>query len=220
MQEIFDLHVAWLVVTGLLFASGLWLLIGGLARLLRGKVLRGPLRAAIGAVIGALAIALAAVGLNVHTYQRLNYEQPVAWLEFQQTGPQAFEALLMTPDGADRAFRIHGDEWQLDARVLKWQGIGAMLGLDPRYRLERLSGRYVNIGDERHAARSVYPLNDGERGIDVWRVSREHEDVLPFVDTVYGSAAYMPMIDGARFEVVITEDALVARRLQSTMKSQ
>ena len=31
------------------------------------------------------------------------------------------------------------------------------------------------------------------------------------VDTLYGSGAYMPMADGARYEVRITQNGLIAR---------
>lgn len=220
MSELLNIDTAWLAIVALLAAVGAWLLLTGMTRLFRGHLLRGPLRGAFGAALGALAIALAAIGMNLHTYQRLNYEQPVAWLEFQQAGPQRYQALLRTPDGKQRAFGVHGDEWQLDARVLKWEGAGALLGLDPRYRLERFSGRYANVAHEARAVRSIYGLAGRETGIDVWQWSREYEHLLPFVDTVYGSAAYMPMADGARFEVVITEDGLVARRVQPANKSQ
>lgn len=220
MSGFLDLDLVWLAAVGVLAALGLWLLLSGLVRTFRGRLLRGPLRGAIGIALGAVAVALAAVGMNLHTYNRLDYEQPVAWLEFQQAGPQRYQALLRTADGTERAFGVYGDEWQLDARVLKWKGVGALLGLDPRYRLERFSGRYATAADERHAVRSIYGLAAADAGIDVWQLSREVEQFLPLVDTVYGSAAYMPMEDGARFAVVITEDGLVARRVQSTTKSQ
>jgi len=211
MTEMFDFSPVLLIVIALLVAIGLWLIVTGLAGVLRGRLLRGPLRAAFGAAAGALALALAAVSLNLHTYQRLDYERPVAWLEFQQVGPRQFQAIMKTADGEESAFGVQGDEWQLDARVLKWKGVGALLGLDPRYRLERFSGRYTAAVDEQRSVRSIYGLHDGEKGLDVWTLSQEYDRWLPLVDTVYGSAAYMPMRDNARYSVVITEDGLVAR---------
>lgn len=211
MQDVLGLDIAWLAIIGVLAAAGLWLLVTGIARFLRGHFLRGPLRGAIGAALGAFALVLAAIGMNLHTYHRFNYEQPVATLEFQQIGPRHYQALLRTTDGTDHAFGVFGDEWQLDARVLKWKGVGVMLGLDPQYRLERFSGRYSSATDEQRATRSVFGLNEREKGVDVWKLSREYERFLPFVDTVYGSAAYLPMRDGARYEVLVTEDGLVAR---------
>lgn len=211
MTTMLDFSPVLLLVIGLLAAIGLWLLVTGLVNLFRGRLLRGPLRSAVGAASGAVAIALAAIAMNLHTYQRLNYERPVAHLEFQQVAPRQFEARIVTAGGAERFFDVHGDEWQLDARVLKWKGAGALLGLDPRYRLERFSGRYTSMRDEQRATRSVYGLHEGDAGLDVWTLSQEYDRWLPFVDSIYGSAAYMPMRDKAQYTVVITEDGLVAR---------
>lgn len=211
MTTMLDFSPILLLVIGLLAAIGLWLLITGFINLFRGRLLRGPLRGVFGAAFGALAIALAAIAMNLHTYQRLNYERPVARLEFQQIGARQFQARVITAGGEEKTFDVYGDEWQLDARVLKWKGAGALLGLDPRYRLERFSGRYTSTRDEQRAKRSVYGLHEGDEGIDVWTLSQEYDRWLPFVDSIYGSAAYMPMRNNAQYSVVITEDGLVAR---------
>ena len=44
-------------------------------------------------------------------------------------------------------------------------------------------------------------------------MSTDHPRWLPFVDAVYGSATYMPMADGARYQVSITQSGLIARPL-------
>ena len=54
-----------------------------------------------------------------------------------------------------------------------------------------------------------------------WKMERDAEGIvwltldkpgrLPFVDAVYGNAAYMPMSDGARYEISITQTGLIAR---------
>lgn len=211
MTDMLDFSPVLLAVIAVLAVVGGWLLITGLLRVFRGHLLRGPLRAAFGAVAGALALALAAIAMNLHTYQRFNYERPVATLEFQQVGARQFQATLKTADGQENTFGMHGDEWQLDARVLKWKGAGALLGLDPRYRLERFSGRYVSTANEQRAVRSIYGLQDSEKGLDVWTLSQEYDHWLPLVDTIHGSASYMPMRHNAKYTVVITEDGLVAR---------
>lgn len=211
MAQILDFGPVLLLIIGVFAALALWLILTGLWRLLHGKILRGPVRAGVGVLLAAIAVAVIAVSMNIRTYQRLDYEKPVAWIEFQQIGPQQYQALLHTADGNDQVFAVYGDEWQIDARVLKWKGAAAVLGLDPRYRLERFSGRYVSTHDEKRAARSVFGLIEGEPGLDVWKYSQAVGSWLPLVDTVYGSAAFMPMRDGTRFQVLLTEDGLIAR---------
>ena len=67
-------------------------------------------------------------------------------------------------------FMLAGDEWQLDARVLKWKGWANLLGLDAQYRLERVSGRYRDIEQERNDERTVYALSENP-GVDLWTLS-------------------------------------------------
>ena len=35
--------------------------------------------------------------------------------------------------------------WQLDGRLIRWKGLAELIGLEPGYRLERLSGRFLAI---------------------------------------------------------------------------
>ena len=152
-----------------------------------------------------------AVALNLRTYARLTHEEPVAELSFEARGPQRWRATLTTvSDLSKRSFDLAGDEWQLDARVLKWRGWANVLGLDARYRLERVSGRYRDIAQERSAPRSVYALGE-EPAFDLWSLASQYPDWLPFVDAVYGSATYLPMAEGATYEVSLTQSGLIAR---------
>jgi hypothetical protein len=85
-----------------------------------------------------------------------------------------------------------------------------VLGLDARYRLERVSGRYTDIAQERIDPRTVYALCE-PGPFDLWTLARDYPGWLPFVDAVYGSATYLPMADGATYEVTLTQSGLVAR---------
>ena len=112
----------------------------------------------------------------------------------------------------DRLFELKGDEWQMDARVITWKPPATLLGLNPIYQLDRLSGRYADLDDEINAERTVYSLSD-EVPLDVWYVAREYPKLTPGVDAHYGTATYLPMADGARFAVTLTRTALIARPL-------
>lgn len=190
---------------------GLLLLILACQRLFRARFLAAGGSAVMGALLLAVAALLFVVSLNLHTYARLTHERPVAEIVFEQRGPQTFNATLtQVPNGEIQMFVLSGDEWQLDARVLKWKGWANLFGLDAQYRLERVSGRYRNIDQERSADRTVYALAENP-GLDLWQLTLDKPDRLPFVDAVYGNAAYMPMSDGARYEVSITQTGLIAR---------
>lgn len=191
------------------------LLILACQRLLRARFLAAGGSALMGFLLLACAALFFVVSLNLHTYSRLTYEQPVAELVFEGRGPQSYRATLTRmPGGEMQIFVLAGDEWQLDARVLKWKGWANLLGLDAQYRLERVGGRYRDIEQERHAERTVYALSENP-GVDLWDLSTKYPRWLPFVDAVYGSATYMPMAPGARYQVSLTQSGLIARPLNS-----
>lgn len=190
---------------------GLLLLILACQRLFRARFIAAGGSAVVGSLLLAVAALLFVVSLNLHTYARLTHERPVAEIVFEARGPQMFNATLaQVPSGEIQMFVLSGDEWQLDARVLKWKGWANLFGLDAQYRLERVSGRYRDINQERTGERTVYALAENP-GLDLWQVTLDHPTRLPFVDAVYGNAAYMPMSDGARYEVSITQTGLIAR---------
>lgn len=165
---------------------------------------------------GALVFLL--LGINLHTYQRLTYEQPVAELAFTRLAPQRYEVSITAVGAGTASYRLDGDEWQLDARVLKWKAPATLLGLDARYRLERLSGRYRDVNQQRERPQSVYGLPP-EAGIDLWALLGTLGKYVDWVDAYYGSAAYLPMADGARYEVVLTQSGLIARPLNDKART-
>lgn len=190
---------------------GLLLVALGCQRLARARFLAAGGSALGGLLLLAIAAVIFIVALNLHTYARLTYEQPVAEIVFEARGPQRYRATLtQVPSGRMQMFTLAGDEWQLDARVLKWKGWANLLGLDAQYRLERVSGRYRDIDQERNGERTVYGLSENP-GADLWVLSTKYPKWLPFVDAVYGSATYLPMADGARYEVKMTQSGLIAR---------
>lgn len=185
------------------------------AALVRAARARRPLRA-LNRLLLTLALDLAAIAalllaLALHGYGRLTTETPVARLHFEQTGTQAFLATIELPDGESTQYPLRGDEWQLDARVVKWKPMAVVAGFDPLYKLDRLSGRYRDIEAERTNAKSAHDLAGGGE-LDLWRLAQRYPRWLPFVDTEYGSGAYLPMRDGAAFDVSLSPlGGLIAR---------
>ncbi len=116
-----------------------------------------------------------------------------------------------------RAYEIRGDEWQIDARVLKWKGMGTLLGLDTLYRFERVSGRYADTVQEKSAPRTVHALST-EAGFDLWALLKERQRWLPLADALYGSAAYAPMADGAQYSVNVSTTGLLIRPVNEASK--
>lgn len=170
-----------------------------------------PVRWLIGLLIVALAGVTALLAMSVAQFARLVTDEPVAVLSFSQNQPQQFVATLALPGQDVRPYPVNGDAWQLDARVVRWRLPALLAGVPPIYRIERLSGRYEDPAQERTAARSVHDLRQLP-GVDVSDLKRRFARWLSFVDVQYGSAAYLPMLDGARYRVFMDpRGALFAR---------
>lgn len=215
----------WIIPTAVAVVGGL-IGLAGLASLFKGRFVGGLFGTAGGGALLATALAAGLLGQNVQTYGRLTHERPVATLTVRQLAPQYFEVTVTQPPEGERPQRVavypvNGDEWRIEAQVLKWKPWANIVGLDSQYRLDRLSGRYQNIEQERTGARSVHALSGGDDNggvleyvpwtLNVWDVARKYRRYVDAVDTLYGSAAYMPMADGAAYEVWITQSGLIAR---------
>ena len=74
------------------------------------------------------------------------------------------------------------------------------------------TGRYTDTQQELSSERSAYDIRPTRQsGVDLWPAARALSQYAPLVDTLYGSGAYMPMVDGGRYEVRITQNGLIAR---------
>ena len=175
---------------------------------------RRPVRAtrslaggAVSACAGGASIMLA---FSYYGYGRLVDEQYIGKIKFSETAPEQYVARLMLEEEQDRMFEILGDEWQMDARVITWKPPATILGLDPIFQLDRLSGRYSEVEEELSKVRSVHSLSEPVT-LDVWQFARKYPKLMPGVDAHYGTATYLPMAHDAIFEVTMTRTGLIAR---------
>lgn len=150
-------------------------------------------------------------GASLLGYRRLTAETAVAAIDARRLAPQRYAVAVTTPDGVRREVELQGDDWQLDAQVIKWRSTAVLLGAPPLYRLDRVGGRYRDVAQEREAPRSVAALGPS-RPLDLWRLKQRFPRWLPWVDADYGSAAYLPLVDGGRYTVTLSAvGGLVAR---------
>ena len=175
---------------------------------------RRPVRAtrslaggAVSACAGGASIMLA---FSYYGYGRLVDEQYIGKIKFSESAPEQYVARLMLDEEQDKMFEILGDEWQMDARVITWKPPATLLGLDPIFQLDRLSGRYSEVEEELSKVRSVHALSEPVT-LDVWQFARKYPKLMPGVDAHYGTATYLPMAHDAIFEVTMTRTGLIAR---------
>ena len=185
-------------------------LLASIRRIRRLQLVRGTMFFLSGGIVLLLTAVVALVAANLYTYARLTHEQEAARVQVRQLGNRLFVVSVQPKGQAPRHFELRGDEWQIDARVLKWHAMGTLLGFDTVYRLERLSGRYGSVAAERSEPRTVHDLSE-ETSLDLWSLARRHHKYVPFVDALYGSAVYVPMSEGADYLVTVSSSGLVVR---------
>lgn len=192
-------------------------LITSVRRFRHRRMLAGTMHGGTGIILVLLCVAATLLGLTLNTYRRLSHEQLAGEVQFTRLGDKDFKAELTYPDSRRATYDLKGDEWQVDARVLKWQDFANLLGFDTAYRLERIGGRYTTVKDEQTEPRTVYELAPPDQ-IDVWTLLRQYHSYVPWVDALYGSATFLPMADGALFEIKVSQSGLVSRPLNQAAR--
>lgn len=199
-------------------AVGVVLLVLSLRLLLRPRMIGAILRAVAGLVLmgGSLVAFLGASDLL--TYRQLLNEESVATLRFEKLKAQTYNVIVVDNTGHEYRYYLKGDQWQLDARLIRWHPTVASIGMASLYRLERISGRYRDLKQELGAERTVYQMEFSPYGIDTWAWLKRVPWIRQWVDARYGSATYLPMANGAIFEVKLGFSGLVTRPVNAVAK--
>jgi len=152
---------------------------------------------------------------NLNTYQRLSYEKAVANIYIRQLALQKYQIALEFVESKQTDqqtyFVLNGDEWQLDSRILKWKGWVNLVGLDSFFQLVRLSGRYADINQAKQSTVSAFELSTQNKGLNLWQLKRKLQDKLWFIDTYFGQSVFMPMSNGAHYELSVGQAGLLVR---------
>ena len=205
--------ILYYVAVGLAAAS---LVFGAVSvRAFRGRRWLGSLGSAgTGALFLSLAALSGVLGVSTQGYRALTREEVAATITTVPTGPAAFQAFIEFADGRDTTVNVLGDQLLVDAHILKWRPLANVLGVHTWYELDRLSGRYVDIDDERARRRTVHSLKTGKPR-DLFLLAQKYTLLAFLVDTEYGSATYVEVSRPARFEIRVSTTGLLVREVGS-----
>lgn len=207
-----------LIVAGALLLIALWHAAAGRRCVRQRRRLAASWRVLLVLVFAVLGLLSAGIGLGLRGYRQLTTEAPVLNIDARILSPQRWALTLTWPDGEVRKFKLSGDDWRVEAVVLKWNLPTMLAGVPPLYRLDRLSGRYDDSAQEVHAPRTVVAFDPAGR-FDLLDLHKDYPRWLPMVDTVYGSGAYLPLVNDGHYSVsLMRTGALVARPDAATAK--
>ena len=151
-----------------------------------------------------------AVVLGVRGYRNLTHEEVAARIEVVPLGAQKFQAVFEFSDGRRATFTLAGDELYVDAHILKWKWLAQSFGLHTQYELDRVSGRYRELDDERNRERTVHGIAPTRR-IDLFRLARSQARLSRLLDAEYGSASFVPANHAAAYELRVSTTGLLIR---------
>ncbi|MCL6415049.1 hypothetical protein MIB92_05260 [Aestuariirhabdus sp. Z084] len=162
-----------------------------------------------------LALMLLLVALLIagwfYSVQRLTQEEPLVEIQFRQIAPQQHMATLRGHNGCQWGqYELLGDQWRIDAQFIKWKPFATLLGLDARYRLERLSGRYSSVAEANRKPHRVYHLGE-QSALDLVSISQSLGPYNLLLDAEYGSSTYQSIDTLKTYTVYRTQSGLIAR---------
>lgn len=156
------------------------------------------------------------MGAFFRSYYAFNYEEPVAEVIIEPI--EGYKASLVTltqfieDELVEKQFTITGDQWMIEGDMIKWEPWLNFLGVHTRFRLTRLRGRYISSEEEINQNSTVFSLVEDEAH-PFWQYLFETGHQLPFISTVYGSAAYQLSGEKNKFSVFVSTSGLVVRKV-------
>jgi len=169
--------------------------------------------------------ALACAGLGVlcgtllvlvHAFGSFAGETLVATVTTRRVAPDEF---VLTYHPAEwpaevpgRAMSLQGDQWMISGGIVKWHPWLTALGLRSYHKPLRLSGQSSRAAQPGGRLTTVEVL---EPGVDrFWEWLYRADPYLPFVEAVYGSAAYVYVEPDVTQEVYVTPSGYLIKRRQ------
>ena len=202
------LIVAPLIVAGL----GFLIFISGAGHLFRGAFGGGSVRLGAGGAATIAGLAAGLIGLNLQSYSRLTYEAPVAEVSVRAVNPadKTYNVAVRRLDGSNAvtSCTLQGDAWELSGRFQKWKPWATEIGLNATYTLDEISNKYNSAREANGRPITACDIKGPAPKVNQllpeswvkWLMSH-----MLVQDRLFGSANYMPMVDGAQYRVVTTQ---------------
>lgn len=205
--------MGWMIVAPLAVAVlGLVFFIGGLVHAFRLRPGRATVHLGGGAGLAIVGLAAGLIGLNLQVYNQLTYEVPLAVVTVHAVNP-AEKLYAVTVTRLDQTHfvqtcTLQGDSWEIAGRFQKWKPWANIIGLNATYTLDQISNRYNSALEANGRPITACDLNAPQPDVVQYVPAFVGRWVLAHMqvqDRLFGSANFMPMVEGAEYRVIATQ---------------
>ena len=187
------------------------LFIAGVAAIKKKRLFGAAVSMTLVLLLFALSGLFVLLALATQGYQALTREETIAVITVNPIGTQTFIARFAFADGRSDVFTIEGDELYVDAHILKWKPIANILGIHTAYELDRISGRYRTVSDERTKPRTIYSIAQ-DKPVDMFNLRRKYSIFKALLDAEYGSATFIMADRPEAMELRVSTTGLLIRK--------
>lgn len=177
--------------------------------------------------LGSLAVALlffvfaalcGTLAMATQGYRALTREEVAAVVQIEPLGNERFRAHFVFANGGKATFDLAGNEFYVDAHILKWKPIANFFGLHTSYDLDRVAGRYTSLHEEQSKVHTVFSLSRN-RPFDIFQLRKAYSLFDPLLDVEYGSATFNSARRPATFEIRVSTTGLLLREIERSSES-
>ncbi|MBI4598102.1 MAG: hypothetical protein HY737_06880 [Candidatus Omnitrophica bacterium] len=175
-------------------------------------MLRAIQRALVTTVIIVILLLAAALFAALHALQAFSSETLVGTVTTQPLSAEAFD-LTYVPAASPlqrHTARLHGDQWVISGGIVKWHPWLTALGVPSYHRPRLISGQFSDPATQRARFPTVYELTPNADW--VWELLYWIKPLLPFIEAVYGSSAYVYVEPGITQSVYVTPSGYLINR--------
>lgn len=165
------------------------------------KWIAGFLRGTLGVFLLLFTALAALTGVDFLSYKSAKSGEAFVTLSLRKREGNTYFVELQESSGALHKLEVEGQQWQLQVRMFSWPPLLSTVGLGAGYQLESISGRFIELQlDNLVGGKPPQPLHsDGL--IDAWAFLNAHPAVVPFLTAHTATPGFIPMADGAIYDV-------------------
>jgi hypothetical protein len=207
------------IFSAVLFIVAVVAIAVSLKLLVNKKWIMGFLRGTAGIVLLVFSVVVVLTGKDLYSYKSSADDMAIVTLSFHKKEGNTYLVELQGPSSFYASKTIEGQQWQINARMFKWPPLLSLVGLTAGYRLESLSGRFIELQLDQMVGQKPPEMLNEDSAFDVWSFLNQHPAAMPLMTAYMATPGFVPTADGAIYEVKLTGQNLTVDAVNEPAKN-